>query len=188
MNLIQEALSVVSTLAPTLGTALGGPLGGLAGGLLAKGIGAVIGKKDAAGNAAPATQKEIETAILGGDPQTLLAVKQVEADLQKHMADLGVQEDQLRFQDTASARAREVAVKDATPKIIAYVVIILVLVAEGSMFFVGQPKGIDGVVLGRILGTLDSALMLILGYYFGSSSGSQAKDVTLANLAKQAQT
>lgn len=188
MNLVQDALDVVRAVTPTLCTALGGPLGSLAGNLLSKGIGAIIGKRDATGNPAPATQKEVEAAILSGDPQTLVALKQIEADLQKHMADLGIEEEQLAAQDTASARAREVAIKDATPKIIAYIVILLVLVAEGSMFFFGQPKGMDGVVLGRILGTLDSALMLILGYYFGSSMGSQAKDVTLAGLAKQAQT
>jgi hypothetical protein len=47
------------------------------------------------------------------------------------------------------------------------------------MFFLGQPKGIDGVVLGRILGTLDSALMLVLGYYFGSSAGSAEKTAAI---------
>jgi hypothetical protein len=31
-------------------------------------------------------------------------------------------------------------------------------------------------LVARVLGTLDGALMLVLSYYFGSSSGSQAKD------------
>jgi len=31
-------------------------------------------------------------------------------------------------------------------------------------------------LIARVLGTLDGALMLVLSYYFGSSSGSQAKD------------
>ena len=31
-------------------------------------------------------------------------------------------------------------------------------------------------LVARVLGTLDGALMLVLTYYFGSSSGSQAKD------------
>lgn len=187
MNLIKDAAVVLQTVAPKLGLALGGPLGGLAGGLLSKGIGLILGTKDAAGNPAGATQKEIEQALIGGDPATLVAVHNIEADLTKHMADLGVEEEQLAYADTANARGREIAVKDSTPKIIAYLVIVLVLIAEGSMFFVGQPKGIDGVVLGRILGTLDSALLLVLGYYFGSSAGSASKDSTLANLAKQAQ-
>lgn len=185
MNLVKDAAAVLETVAPKLGLALGGPLGGLAGGLLSQGIGRLLGKQDASGAPVPATQKEIETALIGADPQTLLAIKNIEADLAKHMADLGLQEEQLKYQDTANARGREIAVKDWTPKIIAYLVIVLVLIAEGSMFFVGQPRGIDGVVLGRILGTLDSALMLVLGYYFGSSAGSASKDVTLANIAKQ---
>jgi hypothetical protein len=34
-------------------------------------------------------------------------------------------------------------------------------------------------LVARVLGTLDGALMLVLSYYFGSSSGSQAKDEML---------
>ena len=34
-------------------------------------------------------------------------------------------------------------------------------------------------LVARVLGTLDGALMLVLSYYFGSSSGSQAKDELL---------
>ena len=56
------------------------------------------------------------------------------------------------------------------PRILASLVVALVIAAEGSMLYFGQPKGVDGVVLGRILGTLDAALMLVLGYYFGASS------------------
>jgi hypothetical protein len=36
-----------------------------------------------------------------------------------------------------------------------------------------------------VLGTLDAALMLVLGYYFGSSAGSAAKDETIKNQAAQ---
>jgi hypothetical protein len=34
-------------------------------------------------------------------------------------------------------------------------------------------------LVARVLGTLDGALMLVLSFYFGSSSGSQAKDQML---------
>jgi hypothetical protein len=36
-------------------------------------------------------------------------------------------------------------------------------------------------LIARVLGTLDGALMLVLSFYFGSSSGSQAKDTMLHN-------
>jgi hypothetical protein len=172
VNLPDKLKQVIAAIAPTVGTALGGPFGTLAGTVLAKALGV------------PADDgKSIDAAIASGDPEVLLKLKQAEMDFKARMAELGLSEEKLSFDDRASARSREVAVKDNTPRIIAYAVIVLVLVAEGSMFFVGQPKGIDGVVLGRILGTLDSALMLVLGYYFGSSSSSARKDATISTMA-----
>jgi hypothetical protein len=76
---------------------------------------------------------------------------------QVQMKILDISADKLSFDSTASARLREMTVRDSTPRTSAYLVILLVLIAEGSVF-VGQPKGVDGVVLGRILGTLDSAV------------------------------
>jgi len=165
------AKSILATVAPLIGTALGGPFGGLAGSLLSKALGT-------------SDPKAMEAAITSTDPDILLKLKQADNDFQAQMKALEISEEKLSFDDTANARAREMSVKDWTPRIIAYLVIVLVLIAEGSMFFVGQPKGVDGVVLGRILGTLDSALMLVLGYYFGSSVGSQSKDSTISSLAK----
>lgn len=168
-----QALQVLRTVAPTIALAVGGPFGPLA----ATAISAVLGT-------APGDSKAAEAALLTATPDQLLALKKAENDFTVQMKTLEIGEEKLSFDDTASARAREVAVKDSTPKIIAYLVIFLVLIAEGSMFFIGQPKSIDGVVLGRILGTLDSALMLVLGYYFGSSAGSAKKDSTISDLAK----
>jgi hypothetical protein len=167
-----KALQILRTVAPTIAMAVGGPFGPLA----ATALSAVLGTGDS---------KAAEAALLTATPDQLLALKKAEDDFTVQMRTLGIADEKLAFDDTASARAREVAVKDNTPRIIAYLVILLVLIAEGSMFFVGQPKGMDGVVLGRILGTLDSALLLVLGYYFGSSAGSAAKDRTISDIAKE---
>jgi hypothetical protein len=171
MNFGQTALQVLKTVAPTLALAVGGPFGPLA----AAALHAALGSTD---------QATAETALVNATPDQLLQLKKADQDFAVQMETLGIAKEKLSFDDTASARSREVAVKDMTPRIIAYVVIVLVLVAEGSMFFVGQPKSIDGVVLGRILGTLDSALMLVLGYYFGSSAGSSNKDSTILTLSQ----
>lgn len=172
MSFSDSAKQIIATIAPLIGTAFGGPLGGLAGNFLASKLGTP-----------PGDQKALEAAVLSGSPDVMLKMKEANDAFQSHLADLGVQEDQLAYADTANARQREISVKDITPRVIAYLVIILVLIAEGSMFFRGQPQGIDGVVLGRILGTLDSALMLVLGYYFGSSSGSAEKTTALSKIA-----
>jgi hypothetical protein len=175
MNLAQfgqGAKSVFAAVAPLIGTALGGPFGGLAGTVLSK----YLGSTD---------PKIMEAAITSGDPDILLKMKQADNEFQEHMKTLSISEEQLIYADKASARDREEVVKDWTPRIIAYLVIVLVLIAEGSMFFVGQPKNMDGVVLGRVLGTLDSALILVLGYYFGSSASSADKNATIADFASK---
>jgi hypothetical protein len=175
MNLGQKALQVLRTVAPTVALAVGGPFGPIA----SAAISAVLGTP-------PGDDKAAEAALLTATPDQLLALKKAEDDFQVQMKQLGIQEEQLAYADTANARNREINVKDYTNRIIAYIVITLVLAAEGSMFFVGQPTGVDGVVLGRILGTLDSALMLILSYYFGSSAGSSNKDSTIRDLTSDA--
>lgn len=173
VSLGAKAMQILRTVAPALALAAGGPFGPIA----AAAIHAALGTD-------PGDPKSAETALMNATPDQLLALKKAGQDFQVRMRELGIEEQHLAYEDTASARGREIAVKDWTPRIIAYLVIVLVLIAEGSMFFVGQPKGVDGVVLGRILGTLDSALMLVLGYYFGSSAGSAKKDTTISDLAK----
>lgn len=166
----EKARDVIAAIAPTLGTALGGPLGALAGTMLSTALGG--------------DSKAAETAILSGNPDALLKIKQAEMDFKAKIAELGVEEDKLHFDDVSNARNREVTVKDSTPRYLAYGIVVLVVVLEGLLLFHGQPVLVDGVVLGRIMGTLDSALMLVLSYYFGSSASSQGKTDALAKIAQ----
>lgn len=174
MNLGNKALQVIKAVAPTIATAAFGPVGGFAVTELEKVFGVTKGD-----------DKGLEASLLGATPEQLLALKNADQAFAARMRELGISEEKLAYDDTASARAREVAVKDWMPRILASVVVSLVIVAEGTMLYFGQPQHVDGVVLGRILGTLDAALMLVLGYYFGSSAGSAAKDKTLSEIAKQ---
>lgn len=68
-----------------------------------------------------------------------------------------------------------------TTHILAFLTVLIVGTVEGLFLHFGIPSGMDGVVVGRILGTMDSSLMLVLSYYFGSSSGSDRKNILLAN-------
>ena len=71
--------------------------------------------------------------------------------------------------------------KDWTPRILAAGVVCLTFCGEGWILTHGYPSNVAGELVGRILGTLDSALMLVLAYYFGSSAGSDRKTEILAN-------
>lgn len=167
------AKKIIATVAPLLGTALGGPLGGTAGYLLAKALGG-------------GDVKTADAAILSADPQTLLSLKKVESDFKSHMAELGVEEDKLAYADTASARQREVELKDHTPAILAYLVTVGFFGSLGYLIVYGAPKtnGGGGEAFLLMLGSLGTAWVTIIAYYFGSSAGAVRKDKALADIAK----
>lgn len=54
--------------------------------------------------------------------------------------------------------------------ILSLVVLILVSIGEGIVIWKGPPVGVNEILLGRILGTLDAAGLIILTYWFGSST------------------
>jgi hypothetical protein len=59
-------------------------------------------------------------------------------------------------------------------------VIVCVLLLRGGTV----DKDVHDIAV-SLLGTLGAALMLIVGYYYGSSSGSQAKDQTIQDMSKK---
>ncbi len=52
--------------------------------------------------------------------------------------------------------------------------------AELAVLFIGYPPGVPEVIVGRVLGTLDAAAMLVLSYHYGSSAGSARKSELMA--------
>lgn len=174
-----KAKAVLSSLAPEIGLAIGGPFGGLAGAALARALGVPAPKPGADG-----LDSAAEAAIAGASPETLLEIRKANDDFLVSMKQLNITEEQLAYADTANARAREVAVKDWTPRILAYGVVLATALIEGYAMLHGLPAKVDMVIAGRVLGTLDSASLLVLTYYFGTSVGSRAKDDTISSLAK----
>jgi len=162
----------IASIAPTLASALLGPLGGVA----VAGLGKILGIDGA-------TQKDIAKAIESGrvTPEQLAEIKKLELQLKNEEAERGFKYSELQFKDTASARDMQMATRSYTPSVLTGIVVTLTLAAEGAMLFNAIPPGADPIILGRILGTMDGALMLVLGFWFGSSNGSQNKDALLAN-------
>lgn len=53
--------------------------------------------------------------------------------------------------------------------VIALIVVLVTLAAEAGYLFYGTSAKVPEVLIGRILGTLDAALTLVLGFYFTAS-------------------
>ena len=170
MNFGQKALQVLKTFAPTLALAIGGPVGPFA----AAAIHAVLGSTD---------DKSAENAILGASPQQLADLQKADADFKTHMADLGVTEDKMTFDDIANARAREMAVRDSTPKLLAYAITVGFFAVLAALIAHGTPKDGGGEALLVMLGSLATAWAGVVTYYFGSSAGSASKTDALNKIA-----
>jgi hypothetical protein len=180
-NFSDKFKQILGTVAPLLGTAVGGPFGGMAGALLAKALGV---KQD--------DTQAMEAAVTSGDPDILLKLKQADNDFKVQMETLGITRDKLVFDDIANARAREIAVKDDTPRQLAWVIIGgFIAVSAGQLLgLVIWPDAISKIppqgwlLVGNISGYLANEAKQCAAYYFGSSLGSVGKDSTIADIAK----
>jgi hypothetical protein len=165
---------LLGTVAPWIGTALGGPLGGLAADAAAK----VFGLSDK-------TESAIKMAISGATPDQMLALKKADDDFAVQMQTLGFKEiadlEKIAADDRDSARKMEVATHDWTPTFLA----LLVVVAWNYVQFYLLQHVLETTmreIILRMQGNLDAALMVVLNYYFGSSSSSRLKDQTIAGM------
>lgn len=165
--------SIVGAVAPTIATALGGPLAGIAVKTIASQL---LNKPDA-------TEDEVAQAITGADPQTIIRLKEIDIEFKKFVTDAGIKLSELDAQDRASARMREVALKDSTPSVLAYAVTTGFFGTLGYLLMYGKPEA-GGDALLVMLGSLGTAWTAIVGYYYGSSMSSKSKDETLATIAK----
>jgi hypothetical protein len=88
-------------------------------------------------------------------------------------------------QDRQSARQREMALRDTTPKILAFGITVGFFGIMGYMLVEPLPEAGHDVLL-VLLGSLGTAWTAIVTYYFGSSAGSTAKSETIRDLKKGA--
>lgn len=171
MSFSDKAKAILGTIAPLVGTAIGGPFGALAGAALSKALGT-----------APGDDKAAEAAILSASPEVLAQVKAAEEQFQVNMKQLGITEEKLTFDDIANARAREIAVKDSTPRNLAYLIVCFTGACIAATL-AGWTK-VDSALAGTLIGYLVAECRSTLTYYFGSSQSSQNKDKDLADIAK----
>lgn len=158
----------VKTVAPGIATALGGPLAGIA----VKTIG------DALGMDAP-TEEKIATALQGATPEDMLKLKTAEQDFQVKMKSLDIDLEKIAGDDRKSARDMQTATHSVIPGYLAALVTIGFFgILVGLML--GVLKTDDNNELLILLGALSTSWGAVVNFYFGSSAGSEAKNLLLA--------
>jgi hypothetical protein len=156
----------LGTVAPAVATALGGPLAGIAVGMAAKALGLGDG----------ASQEDLEKAVLGATPDTLLKLKECENQFKIEMKRLGVEVEKVNAGDRASAR--EMAVKTTLgPQITLATLFTTGFVLVLYTLFSGEeainPKMMQPAMY--VLGILSAGMIQIMNFFFGSSAGSAHK-------------
>ena len=154
--------SLVSTVAPVLGTALGGPFGGMAGKFIAESMGV--------------DEADLPDTLAGANPETMLKIKNLDAEFKVKLRELDISEEQLHAQDRDSARTMATNTSLLPQGIIAAVFItgfitVLYMVFKGDAEIDGPMK--DAALM--LLGILSAGVTQIMNFFFGSSSGSKQK-------------
>lgn len=188
MNLIKQAGQALATFAPTIATALGGPLAGVAVNSLEKVFGI------APSSSPDAKQAAIEQGLMSATPDQIIALQKAEQDFQVQMKTLGISEEKLVYDDLANARSMQTQTRDPTVRQLAWLNVggFLLLSAFLIVAAVVWPDQVMKVspaawaTLGTVFGYLAKSASQTEAFFFGSSAGSQAKDATLATLAKSA--
>ncbi len=174
MNVLQKLFPFISAAA-----SLGGPLGTMA----ANALGTAIGVNKVS-DPSPAGLAKL---LIGATPDQLLAAQVAEQNFQVQMTKLGFDDAEamakLGEDDLESARNREIQVKDKIPAILSIGVTIGFFGLMGLMFRYAPPAS-NRDLLNIMLGSLGTAWVAIIGYYFGSSAGSAKKDATIQLLSK----
>lgn len=155
---------ILGSVAPFLGTMVGGPFGAAAGKLVSN----VLLGKDIA------TNEELERAISSASPEQLVELKKVDADYKIKMAELGIDEHKLAVMDRESARQREIKTGDKTPNLLAFLLTFGFFGVLSLIIFYPMQESAKSIV-DIMLGSLGTAWISVITYYFGSSYGSKIK-------------
>jgi hypothetical protein len=163
---------ILSAVAPILAELLPGPLGGV----VRKVLGEVIGKPGA-------TDAEIEKAIVDADPALLLKLREAQDKFALEMKQKGIDLEKIAADDRANARGMQVATKSRVPAVLGAVVVIGWI---GMLAYVmsGRIPSENREIVIQAVGTMNAALMMVLGFWYGTTANSAKKDETIAEVAK----
>lgn len=175
---------LVASAAPTIGSLLGGLIPFPGGAIL----GQVAGKVLAEALGVPATPEAVNTAITTGDPtviqaQLTEAEAKMQAEVEKHKVDI---------EDVQDARHTGVQYAQMRSGIQWAPTIVSTIVAIGFCLFsyiaIMKPTGVAENLVMYLLAAWNSAFVMMLSFWLGSSSGSRNKDDQIAVMAGTAAT
>ena len=171
--------SVLSAVAPTLATMLAGPLAGAAVSALSTSL---LGRPDG-------RESDIATAVLSGTPDILEKIVNAEKTFKLEMERLNVDFERIAQEDRKSAREREVATQDPTPRRLGYVALVMFIGVLGAQFYMAfNDIKINPEVqrtLDITLGVLFAWVLAVKDYFLGSSAGSTSKNDFLSRMANK---
>lgn len=193
----------VASFAPTIATMLGGPMAGTAVTALEGALGLNTDPKADLTSRATSIANILQNAQLTPDQVAAIRLAEIKhaddvaknnVDLAKINADHEAAGWNADVQDRASARSREVAVKDTTPSRLAYTIVggFLAITLAQLVALIGWPDAVAKIpaagwtLIGNISGYLAAEAKAATAYYFGSSSGSRDKDATIKAQADSA--
>jgi hypothetical protein len=180
---LKSIIAAIMPLAPTLAMMLGGPLAGTAVTALESAFGLTAGVGPAAITEVMqngAMTPDIVAKVREADQKHAEIIAQQGLDLQKF--NLAHEESLVKVDADDRSSARDMAVKSGdswTPRLLA----LLIVGGWTAIQFFLLSHVIDAgmrELVARVLGTLDSALMCVLYFYFGGSASSNRKTELLA--------
>lgn len=175
-KILPTILPAIEMAAPTIAGLLGGPLASM-------GVQALENVFGLAPGTAAANPQAIVAAVANMTPDTAIALAHIDADLKGKLIDAGVTFATVDAGDRASARSREMSVKDWTPRVLAIFVTVGFFGLLTMLCFVKLPDPSRDLI-NIMLGALGGGWLSIIAYYFGSSSSSKVKDDTISKLSK----
>ena len=161
-------VSTLESLAPTVASAFLGPLGGIA----VAAVGNLLGVSDA-------TQDKIAQVIQSGQmtPEQVGKLKELELQYQNDEKERNFKYSELEFKDSQSARDMQISTHSTTPTVLSY------LITAGFfsiLSYMMSDKYVSSEPLLVMLGSLGTAWVAVVNFWFGSSHGSQIKDRLMA--------
>ena len=165
--------NLLEGIAPTVASALLGPLGGIA----ITGLGKILGLDSA-------TTSDITKMVTEGkvSPEQLAEIKKMELQFQNDEKERGFRYAEIEFQNTQSAREMQISTQSSTPTVMSY---LITLGFFGILTYMLSDAYVSSEPLLVMLGSLGTAWVAVVNFWFGSSHGSMQKSEILANTEKR---